>query len=207
MAAFVALPRPLILASTSSYRRQLLERLRLPFSVVSPEVDETPQNGEPPVDLAMRLARAKARAVVAMHPGSVVIGSDQVATFNGRPIGKPGGFARAFEQLRAMRGKRVEFHTAVAVDDGERIETANVVTHCVLRDVGDRALTAYLLAETPYDCAGSAKAEALGIALMEHVASDDPTALIGLPLIAVTRMLATFGLDPLDHLPQPGAQP
>ena len=207
MAAFVALSRQLILASTSRYRRELLERLRLPFSVASPEVDETPQQGEAPIDLAMRLARAKARAVAVNHPGSVVIGSDQVATLDGAPIGKPGDFAHAFEQLSAMRGKSVEFHTAVAIDDGQRVESANVVTRCVLRHVSDQALAAYLHAETPYDCAGSAKAEALGIALMERIDSDDPTALIGLPLIAVTRMLATFGLDPLDHLPPPGAQP
>ncbi|GAA4344144.1 Maf family nucleotide pyrophosphatase [Pigmentiphaga soli] len=193
-------PRPLILASTSRYRRDLLARLCLPFAVAAPGVDETPQPGEEPAALAMRLARAKARAVAAQCPGNVVIGSDQVAVLDGEPIGKPGDFDRALAQLQAMRGKAVAFHTAVAVDDGERVETADVVTRCTFRQVGDDALRAYLELEQPYDTAGSAKAEALGIALMERIESDDPTALIGLPLIALTRILAGFGLDPLDHL-------
>jgi len=194
------LPR-LILASTSRYRRELLERLRLPFDVVAPDVDETPAPGELPVDLALRLARAKARVVANKHPGSIVIGSDQVATVDGTPVGKPGDFDHAMEQLCAMRGKRIEFHTAVAVDDGHIADVIDVVTYCTMRDLDDRALRAYLLAERPYDTAGSAKAEALGIALMARIDSDDPTALIGLPLIVVTRMLARVGLDPLDHLP------
>ncbi|GGX00531.1 Maf-like protein [Pigmentiphaga litoralis] len=200
MATPTPLPRPLILASTSIYRRELLERLRLPFSVVSPGVDETPHPGESPVDLSLRLACAKARAVATLHPGSVVIGSDQVATIDGDPIGKPGSFDAALAQLQSMQGKNVSFHTALAVDDGVTVRTAVVDTRCRLRSLSDRALTAYLLAETPYDTAGSAKAEALGIALMERIDSDDPTALIGLPLIATTRLLAQFGLDPLDHL-------
>lgn len=200
MAVIATSPRPLILASTSRYRRELLERLRLPFSVAAPEVDETPHSGESPVTLATRLAKAKARAVSANHPGSVVIGSDQVAMLDGQTLGKPGSFERALAQLQAMRGRTVEFHTAVALDDGARVEVQDVVTRCVLRPLSDQALTAYLQAETPYDCAGSAKAEALGIALMERIDSDDPTALIGLPLIALTRMLAGFGLDPLELL-------
>lgn len=131
-----------------------------------------------------------------------MIGSDQVATLGDTPIGKPGNFDQALAQLRAMRGRTVEFHTAVAVDDGLRATTANVLTRCTVRDVPDEMLRAYLHAEQPYDTAGSAKAEALGIALMERIESDDPTALIGLPLIAVTRLLAEFGLDPLQHLPE-----
>ncbi len=197
--------RPLILASTSPYRRELLERLRLPFAVVAPGVDETPQPGEAPAALALRLAKSKARAVGRLHPGALVIGSDQVATLGEGVIGKPGDFGRALAQLRAMRGNTVTFYTAVAVDDGERVECATVETRCRLRDVPDRALRAYLAAERPFDTAGSAKAESLGIALMERIESDDPTALIGLPLIALTRLLAGFGLDPLDALEAPRA--
>ena len=193
-------PRSLVLASTSPYRRELLERLRLPFSVVPPGVDETPLPGEEPAALALRLALAKARAVSRTRPGALVVGSDQVATLGDAPIGKPGSFDKALEQLRAMRGRTVTFHTAVAVDDGRRAANATVVTRCTLRDLPDRALRAYLEAERPFDTAGSAKAEALGIALMERIDSDDPTALIGLPLIALTRLLAEFGLDPLDAL-------
>jgi len=192
--------RSLILASTSPYRRELLERLRLPFSVVPPGVDETPLPGEAPAALALRLAQAKARAVSAHHPGALAIGSDQVATLGDDLIGKPGDYDRALAQLRAMRGRTVTFHTAVAVDDGDRVESATAVTRCTLRNLSDGALSAYLEAEQPFDTAGSAKAESLGIALMERIESDDPTALIGLPLIALTRLLARFGLDPLDEL-------
>jgi len=197
--------RSLILASTSPYRRALLERLRLPFSVLAPGVDETPRSGERPGDLALRLALAKAGAVSRAHPGALVIGSDQVATLDGAPIGKPGGFDQALAQLQSMRGRAVVFHTAVAVDDGRRAASATVTTRCTLRDLPDGALRAYLRAERPYDTAGSAKAEALGIALMERVESDDPTALIGLPLIALTRLLAGFGMDPLAALEEPDA--
>jgi septum formation protein len=218
----------LVLASTSVYRRSLLERLRLPFDVVSPEVDETPLPGETPVALAMRLARAKARAGVRLRPGSVVIGADQVATLDatritatsgtpatpsdevafhptvreliGQPIGKPGTFDAALAQLQAMRGHTVSFHSALAVDDGERVATIDVVTRATFRDLPDASLIAYLRAESVLDTAGSAKAEGLGIALMSRIDSDDPTALIGLPLIALTHMLADFGLDPLERL-------
>lgn len=188
----------LVLASTSIYRQQLLERLRLPFDIQAPGVDETALPGETPAALALRLAQAKAHAVAAGAPGAVVIGSDQVAVCAGQALGKPGDFDRAFAQLRMMAGQDVAFHSALAVTDGTRTEVADVVTHCRLRPLTDAQLTAYLKAETPYDTAGSAKAEALGIALMERIDSDDPTALIGLPLIALTRMLASFGLDPLD---------
>ncbi|WP_338618452.1 Maf-like protein [Achromobacter sp. E1] len=192
----------LILASSSRYRKELLSRLRLPFTAISPDVDETPQSGETPEALALRLSVAKAMAVAATNPGSIVIGSDQVATVDGTPIGKPGDFTRAQAQLRALSGRMVEFHSALAVTDGDRVEKADVITRCRFRQLPDHAIDAYLRAEEPYDTAGSAKAESLGIALMESIQSDDPTAIIGLPLIELTRMLATFGLDPLDA---PGA--
>ncbi|AUT46823.1 Maf-like protein [Achromobacter sp. AONIH1] len=187
----------LILASSSRYRKELLSRLRLPFIAISPDVDETPHPGETPEALALRLSVAKAQAVVSAHPGCVVIGSDQVATVDGQPIGKPGDFERARVQLRALAGQTVEFHSALAVTDGVRTEKADIVTRCRFRPLSDQAIDAYLRAEEPYDTAGSAKAESLGIALMESIQSDDPTAIIGLPLIALTSMLARFGLDPL----------
>lgn len=196
-----AIPPKLILASSSRYRRELLSRLRLPFTAISPDVDETPQPGEAPADLALRLSVAKAMAVAATHPGSVVIGSDQVATVDGDPIGKPGRFERAREQLRRLSGRAVEFHSAMAVTDGVHTETADIVTLCRFRTLTDAAIDAYLRAEEPYDTAGSAKAESLGIALMDSIRSDDPTAIIGLPLIALTRMLGRFGLDPLTGHP------
>lgn len=187
----------LILASSSPYRRDLLARLRLPFQAISPDVDETPQTGERPEQLALRLSVAKAMAVAQQHPGCIVIGSDQVATVDGQPIGKPGDFTRAQAQLRALSGQRVAFHSALAVTDGARIEQADVITLCQFRPLSDAAIDAYLKAEQPYDTAGSAKAESLGIALMASMQSDDPTAIIGLPLITLTGMLMRFGLDPL----------
>lgn len=187
----------LILASTSPYRRELLARLRLPFETRAPGVDETARPGETPPALALRLAQAKAEAVAANAPGALVIGSDQVAVCDGRVLGKPGSHARAVEQLRLMSGRAVAFHSALAVTDGKRTEVADVITRCHLRVLDDAAIDAYLRADQPFDTAGSAKAESLGIALMERIDSDDPTALIGLPLIALTRMLAGFGMDPL----------
>ena len=191
---------PLILASSSPYRRELLSRLRLPFTAVSPDIDETPRPGEAPAALALRLSVEKARAVAARHPGAVVIWSDQVATVDGQPIGKPGNFERAREQLARLSGREVEFHSALAVTDGARVESADVVTVCRFRALPPASIDAYLRAEAPFDTAGSAKAESLGIALMESIRSDDPTAIIGLPLIALTGMLASFGLDPLAHV-------
>jgi len=188
----------LVLASTSPYRRELLQRLRLPFQTVSPLVDETPQPAEAAQELAVRLARAKALAVSARMPGAIVIGSDQVAVCEGRLLGKPGDFARAVEQLRLMAGREVAFHTAVAVTDGMRTEEDVIITRCHLRMMTDAEIEHYLHAEQPFDTAGSAKVESLGIALMQRIESDDPTALIGLPLIAVTRMLLSFGINPLE---------
>lgn len=193
-----AAPR-LILASTSRYRRELLERLRLPFDVVSPGVDETPQPGEAPVDLARRLALAKARAVAEAHPDAVVIGSDQVADLAGTSIGKPGDHARAVLQLRAMSGRSVVFQTAVAV---LRMQTGYVGEVLVpvtvrFRTLADDEIEHYLRAEQPYDCAGSARSESLGVALLDAIESDDPTALVGLPLIRTAALLRAAGIDPL----------
>ncbi len=189
----------LILASTSPYRRELLTRLRLPFQVVSPDVDETAAAGEMPAALARRLALAKARAVARRHPSAVVIGSDQVADLDGRAIGKPGSHDRAVSQLRSMRGRVVVFHTAVSVvchaTEFEQTDLATVRVR--FRDLTDADIERYLQLEQPYDCAGSAKCEALGIALLEVIESDDPTALIGLPLIRTCRLLRAAGLDPL----------
>lgn len=189
--------RPLVLGSTSPYRRELLSRLNLPFTVASPEVDETPQPGETPRGLAERLALAKARAVAARHPDAVVIGSDQVADLHGQPLGKPGTHARATEQLRQMRGQTVLFHTAVAVVCSVNgfAQQALAEVRVRFRMLGDAEIEAYLQAEKPYDCAGSAKSEGLGIALLDAIDSDDPTALIGLPLIRTCQLLRAAGLD------------
>jgi septum formation protein len=188
--------RPLILGSTSRYRRELLDRLQLPFEVVSPEVDETPLAGEQPQALARRLALAKARAVSARFPGAVVIGSDQVADLRGEPLGKPGTHERAAAQLRSMRGHTVVFQTAVAVVCGETgfVQEDLAPVSVRFRDLSDAEIEAYLRAEQPYDCAGSAKSEGLGIALLDAIDSDDPTALVGLPLIRTCRMIRAAGI-------------
>ena len=183
----------LILASTSAYRRELLERLRIPFEVVSPKVDETPLTGESTLELAMRLAKAKAAAVSKEHPNAWVIGSDQVADLCGAAIGKPGNFDRALAQLQLMRGQTVTFHTALCLMNGDVQTTVNIPTEVTFRKLSDDVLESYLLAEEPYDCAGSAKSEGLGISLLESIQSDDPTALIGLPLIALTGLLRDAG--------------
>ncbi len=192
--------RPLILGSTSPYRRELLARLRLSFDVVSPEVDETPLPGEKPAALASRLALAKAQAVATRFPSAIVIGSDQVADLDGQPLGKPGTHERAVAQLGRMRGRTVVFQTAVAVvcqqTGFEQVELAPVRVR--FRDLTDDEIENYLRAETPYDCAGSAKSEGLGITLLESIENDDPTALIGLPMIRTARLLRAAGL-PLLH--------
>lgn len=187
----------LILASTSRYRRELLSRLRLPFEAVAPDVDEAGLPGEIPAAMAERLALAKARVVAAAHPGAVVIGSDQVADLGGIAIGKPGTHARAAAQLRQMSGQVVVFQTAVAVvaPGLAAIERAEVRVR--FRDLSDAAIEAYLRADEPYDCAGSAKVESLGIALLDAVESDDPTALVGLPLIRTCALLRRAGVEPL----------
>jgi septum formation protein len=185
----------LILGSTSRYRRELLERLRFPFSVTSPQVDETPQPGEQPALLAERLALAKAQAVAAQHPQAWVIGSDQVADLDGASIGKPGTHERAVAQLRAMSGRTVVFQTAVAVVAPGFARVERVPVQVRFRALGDAEIEHYLRLEQPYDCAGSAKSEGLGITLLEAIESTDPTALIGLPLIATARLLREAGLN------------
>ena len=196
------LQRALILGSTSRYRRELLERLRVPFDVVSPDVDETPLPGEAPQALATRLALAKAKAVAALHPNAVVIGSDQVADLNGEPLGKPGTHERAVVQLQRMRGQTVIFQTAVSVvcqaSGFEQTELAQIKVR--FRELSDAEIEAYLRAEEPYDCAGSAKSEGLGIALLDAIDNDDPTALIGLPLIRTARLLRAAGIDLLGAM-------
>lgn len=194
-------PPRLILASSSAYRRELLERLRLPFDVLVPDIDERPLPGEAPEATALRLARAKAQAVAERAPGSVVIGSDQVATLDGEQIGKPGNHANALAQLQTMRGRRVVFHTALCLWDSRAaalsgsFELENVQTFVTFRNLPDAELDAYLRIEQPYDCAGSAKNEGLGIAILERIDSTDPTALTGLPLIALTGMLRRAGFS------------
>jgi septum formation protein len=187
---------PVILGSTSRYRQELLSRLRIPFEVCAPHVDETPLAGEAPDALALRLALAKANAVAQQNPHAVVIGSDQVADLEGTPLGKPGNHANAVLQLQKMRGKTVIFQTAVSVvclaNGYERTELAAVKVR--FRQLNDAEIEAYLLAEEPYDCAGSAKSEGLGISLLDAIDNDDPTALVGLPLIRTCQMLREAGV-------------
>jgi septum formation protein len=193
-------PPPLILASTSVYRKALLERLGLPFAVASPGVDEMPLPGEAPAATACRLAEAKARAVASRHPHALVLGSDQVADLDGIAIGKPADHAGAVEQLAALSGRSVVFHTAVALVDAASgrgtVRLIDVTTK--FRALTRVAIERYLERERPYDCAASIKAEALGIAIVEFIRSDDPTALIGLPLITVVELLRAAGVDVLD---------
>lgn len=191
-----ALPRTLVLGSTSRYRRELLSRLNLPFEVASPEVDETPLPGESPRDLALRLALSKARAVATRHPEAVVIGADQVADLAGEPLGKPGNHTRAVQQLQRMRGRTVVFQTALAVvcraTGFEQVDLAPVRVQ--FRALTDAEIEHYLRTEQPYDCAGSAKSEGLGIVLLDAIENDDPTALVGLPLIRTARLLRAAGV-------------
>ena len=191
---------PLILGSTSVYRRELLARLRLPFEVHAPHVDETPLPGEAPAALAQRLALAKAHSVARLHPEAVVIGSDQVADLDGQPIGKPGTHERAVAQLRSMSGRSVVFQTAVAVVCARSayVGTALAPVKVRFRELSSEEIELYLRAEQPYDCAGSAKSETLGIALLDAIESDDPTALVGLPLIRTCALLRAAGIDPLS---------
>lgn len=195
--------RPLILASSSVYRRSLLERLRLPFTCTAPDIDETPHAGEPPAATAARLALAKAQAVATANPQALIIGSDQVAELNGTPgvlgmaLGKPGNHENALRQLQAVRGRRVVFHTALCLLDtaSGRHQLETVPTVALFRDLSDAQIERYLLLEQPYDCAGSAKIESLGVALLHKIESDDPTALIGLPLMTLVGMLKREGVE------------
>jgi septum formation protein len=193
-------PSPaLILASTSRYRRELLERFKTPFQTLSPHVDETPRPGEHPADLALRLALAKAQAVAVQYPDAVVIGSDQVADVDGESVGKPGTHERAVAQLTRMSGRQIVFQTAVAVVRHSigfaEAQLASVQVQ--FRTLNPDDIERYLRLEQPYDCAGSAKCETLGISLLEAIVSDDPTALIGLPLIRTAALMRAAGLDPL----------
>jgi septum formation protein len=203
---------PLVLASTSRYRRDLLARLRLPFEVVAPDVDEAPSDGELPPALALRLALAKAKAVAAARPDAVVVGADQVADLDNEPIGKPGTHDAAVAQLQRLSGRRVVFQTALAVvcqaTGFERALLAPVTVK--FRSLTDGEIECYLRHEQPYDCAGSARSESLGIALLDEILSDDPTALVGLPLIRTAQLLREAGIDPMqapgdDPEPAPGA--
>ncbi|MBK8666014.1 MAG: septum formation inhibitor Maf [Burkholderiales bacterium] len=190
------LARPLVLGSSSPYRRELLARLGLPFTVDTPEVDEAPRPGESPRALALRLAEAKAREVARRHPAAVVIGSDQVADLDGEPLGKPGTHERARAQLQRMRGRSVIFQTAlsVACATTDFVQTELAAVEVRFRWLEDDEIERYLRAEQPYDCAGSAKSEGLGIALLDAIHNDDPTALVGLPLIRTARLLRAAGL-------------
>ncbi|HQU87285.1 MAG TPA: Maf family nucleotide pyrophosphatase [Denitromonas sp.] len=187
---------PLILASTSIYRRQLLERLGLPFVVARPDIDETPLDGEMPDQTAERLAIAKAKVLMERSPDALIIGSDQVARLGAQRFGKPGSVPKAVAQLQQMRGQRVVFHTAVALVNSNtgNIQVAGVPTVVHFRDLSDDEIVRYVEKEMPLDCAGSAKAEGLGISLLDALSGDDPTALIGLPLIALSRMLRAEGV-------------
>jgi septum formation protein len=196
--------RRLILASGSAYRKELLSRLQLNFEVISPDIDETPLLNEKPPETALRLAESKAKAVAQLTEPALIIGSDQVATLDEEHIGKPGNHDRALDQLKKMRGREVIFHTALCLVDsrpGSKIplQIDSIATAVMFRDLPDDELDAYLHREKPYDCAGSAKNEGLGIALIDYVRSDDPTALTGLPLIALTRMLRAAGVRLFDH--------
>jgi septum formation protein len=190
----------LILASSSKYRRELLSRLHIPFTVAVPDIDETPREGETPDVTAMRLAREKAATIAAQVKDAIVIGCDQVATLDGEQIGKPGSHENALKQLKRMRGRQVIFHTALCLQDGrsislnDAVQVENVQTFVTFRTLNDEELDAYLRIEQPYDCAGSAKNEGLGIALIERIDSSDPTALTGLPLISLTSMLRRAGV-------------
>ncbi|MGY0197629.1 Maf family nucleotide pyrophosphatase [Leptothrix sp. BB-4] len=194
------IPPRLILASTSPYRRELLQRLRVPFDVVAPDVDETPLEGESPAALCERLARAKARAVARLHPDALVIGSDQVAACDGEPVGKPHTHERAMAQLLRMSGRAITFHTGLALvrgGDDAYEQVVRVPVEVVFRALDRAEIETYLRLEQPYDCAGSAKCETLGIGLLDAIRSDDPTALVGLPLIATCRLLRAAGLNPV----------
>ncbi|WP_273431929.1 Maf family nucleotide pyrophosphatase [Chitinibacter tainanensis] len=185
-------PAPrLVLASTSVYRKELLSRLGVPFEVAAPEVDETPLSGETAAQTSERLAIAKAQALAARFPASLIIGSDQVALLNGEQLGKPGTHARAVAQLQAMRGQSIDFHTALALHNTATGQTQSVVdiTRVTMRNYTDAQIESYLQREQPYNCAGSAKTEGLGVVMIASIEGRDPAAIIGLPLIELVSML------------------
>lgn len=193
--------RPLVLASTSRYRRMLLERLGLPFLAVAPETDESALPGESPAATALRLAVAKARSVATAHPRALIIGSDQVADCDGEPVGKPGTHDRAIAQLEQLSGRTVVFHTGLALLDATNgaCQAELVDVRSTFRRLSAAEIETYLRRDQPYDCAGAVRSEALGIALFERIESDDPTALIGLPLIRLTAMLLAAGYPVLGN--------
>ncbi len=189
-------PRRLVLASSSKYRRALLERLGLAFEMAAPDVDEAPLAGEAPQDTALRLSLLKAKALAGRFPDALIIGSDQVAASGSLRLDKPGDHATAVRQLRGLSGKAADFHTAVTLLDAKSgvAQTRVVPCRVVFRTLDERRIDSYLRREQPYDCAGSAKSEGLGIALIARMETDDPTSLVGLPLIALTEMLERAGL-------------
>ena len=193
----MALLRQIVLASASAYRRGLLERLGLPFESAAPQVDESPVHGESTAQTALRLAVLKARAIGPRYPDAIVIGSDQVASCDGVRVGKPGNHANAVKQLELMSGRVALFETALAVLDAATGEVRSRLVPCrvTFRALARATIETYLEREQPYDCAGSAKAEGLGIALIARIETDDPTSLIGLPLIALTELLAAAGVS------------
>lgn len=189
----------LVLASTSPYRRELLERLGLPFKTISPSIDETALPDETPEQLVKRLAESKARAVASDYPDSLIIGSDQVAVLNNKILGKPGNHEKATQQLRNASGQKVTFQTGLCLLN-TRTDNCQIIVEpfsVVFRKLTDEQIENYLQREKPYDCAGSFKSEGLGISLFEKMAGDDPNALIGLPMIALVTMLTNEGLDVL----------
>ena len=194
-------PRPLILGSSSKYRHELLSRLQWPFETVNPAIDETPNEGEHPIDLSLRLAEQKAAHVAKLHPQAIVIGSDQVADLHGQALGKPLSHENAVSQLTKMSGQTVLFHTSVCVrcEDSQFSQSFVSSVKVVYKVLSEKTIESYLRKDKPYDCAGSAKSESLGVALLEKIESDDPTSLIGLPLIQTTHLLLLAGLDVLSN--------
>jgi len=192
------LPPPLVLASASVYRRQMLERLQWSFEAIPADIDETPLENEEGEALARRLAREKAAVIAAFRSDALVLGCDQVAACDGRLLGKPGSAEKALEQLTFTAGKEIVFHSAMALQHGSRRRIECVPTRVRMKSLSSRELTRYIDSDEPFDCAGAMRSESLGITLTEYIRSDDPTALIGLPLIRLTAMLSEFGIDVLQ---------
>ena len=191
------LTQQLVLGSSSIYRRELLQRLQIPFEICSPDIDETPLPGEVPRETALRLAEKKARAVALVYPDGLIIGADQVAVLESTPLGKPLTHENAVRQLRLLSGREVIFYTALSLFNSRTnsIQTRLTLSHVKFRELNDQKIEKYLVKEQPYNCAGSAKSEGLGIALIERIVGDDPNGLIGLPLIALVEMLSHEGIE------------